>query len=766
LIDSVVEAFASITANMQRPVLDEHMKVTHWEANPASVECKNRVIVDLPAYCSRVISIERAKGTAKVAKSKAKRDLKEAADVQMADAKTDDERLCVEDIVNCKVASAFKKLSLSKPNSAYAPSLPDSGSDSETLLLFRKRPCQAEEGSSEGECEDQGEGPSETCHGESRRKGKRATWLSRYLESEQGKAEQEVIRAAQYIKYDNPSTYPDSLFKVPAPIAISTLIMVAPPEVRRAARIHHEVHVGPGVSIDTLLNRTLGVGLQFLLFRKYDDRLLMNAYDDFCERLRWKVYFMKQLADKGLDEVPREYDPDYDLHLPRTKEAESLPAYVRNHIARCKPFSSDFRPNKSQFGDLVCLQAMLQACNYIVTMTDKNLGCAIVTRQWFIDGSQECLADRNSYVEVSPAERQVILEETVSNVRELADLAELAGLSEQLCKHLVSKCPKDETCEPEIPWFYGIPKIHKQPVKFRPIVPCHSCVQAPAAKYVSKCLKPILERCKHVLKGTKQLAIDLAKANISPYWKKFLVMGDVVAFYPSLLLEQTIDLVIEIYRLCNPNNTPRENEVFERAIRLANYNLLCEFNSVVYRQIQGLAMGVACSPDIANLWGAYFEDHHIINDAVWQQHVPFYRRFIDDMFMIVYANSAEEALCITQRLRLDDPDSDVIKLTWEVSEYNVPFLDMLVYVHPIHGTIEHKPYQKKLNHLECVPWTSHHPKDIKKGTFIGEMSRFATLNSTIHGYSESIHELHSLYISRGYPKNLLDHWIKDHFQKR
>jgi len=106
--------------------------------------------------------------------------------------------------------------------------------------------------------------------------------------------------------------------------------------------------------------------------------------------------------------------------------------------------------------------------------------------------------------------------------------------------------------------------------------------------------------------------------------------------------------VIEIYRLCNPNNTPRENEIFERAIRLANYNLLCEFNSVVYHQIQGLAMGVACSPDIANLWGAYFEDHHILIDEVWQQHVPFYRRFIDDMFMIVYANSADEALRIAQ----------------------------------------------------------------------------------------------------------------------
>ena len=90
---------------------------------------------------------------------------------------------------------------------------------------------------------------------------------------------------------------------------------------------------------------------------------------------------------------------------------------------------------------------------------------------------------------------------------------------------------------------------------------------------------------------------------------------------------------------------------------------------------------------------------------------------------------------------------------------------MLVYIDPFTRHIEHKPYMKKLNHLERVPWTSHHLKDIKKGTFIREMSKLVTLNSTFDGYSKSIYELKCLYICWGYPHNLLDHWIKENYQK-
>jgi hypothetical protein len=776
--------FVSLSAALQRPVINDKGEFTAWQADPAASECKNRLLLDLSAFCSRVIVIEQSKGQAVKAKADQKHKLKETADNAMQvddDGKAEAQR--IQRIVDHQVAASLKKLSLGN-GKGNGTLFSNSIENSPSYPLRRKRP--AEETDSQDDCEEQSppfwETPENLEESPQRpQKGARPReWRTNgriFEQSTRERQREEINLAMRNVRYENPDTYPDLLLTIPPPLAVKALLAIAPPEILRAAKIFHDVHIGPGVVMDPLLRQSLGVGLRYLLFKPYDENLIIHAYDDFCERLRWKVYFMKELALQGSEEIPDEYDPDYDLHKPRTKEAELMEPYieeglhegkkfVEQHVSHFRSSAELFKPYKSQRLQLAKLNGILNACNYMVTITDKNLGAAIITRQWFIEGSKNCLSDAENYETISPAERQYILEETVADVRTLSELAEKAGMTEQLCKFLTSKCPEDETREPAVPRFYGIPKIHKQPVKFRPIVPCHSCVQAPAAKFVSKTLKPLISARRKVLKGTKQLAADLKNYKISAHRKKFLVSADIVAFYPSLPLEKTIDLMIQIFDMTYPNMDASIKDVFNRAIRLANFNLLCEFDGVTYRQKKGIAMGVACSPDIANLWGAYFEDLCFQNDPILRERVAFYRRFIDDIFMVVYADNAAEALQIAQRLSLDDPGCDDIKLTWEVSEYHLAFLDMMVYIDPHSGRIEHTPYMKRLNHLERVPWISHHPKDIKKGTFIGEMSRLATLNSTHDGYAESIYDLKLLYIKRGYPTNLLEVWIKDNFQKR
>jgi len=162
-------------------------------------------------------------------------------------------------------------------------------------------------------------------------------------------------------------------------------------------------------------------------------------------------------------------------------------------------------------------------------------------------------------------------------------------------------------------------------------------------------------------------------------------------------------------------------------------------------------MGVSDSPDLANLYGWWFE-----RNAQIMSHplIPFYGRFIDDILAIVYASSKTEALEILSIIKFDG-----CVIEWDVSESSAPFLDMTLY-RDSDNSLQHMPYRKARSHQERVPWISHHPLDVKKGTYVGEMSRLATLCSKHSHYVDAIKGLCALYIARGYPKNLIVNWTR------
>jgi len=80
--------------------------------------------------------------------------------------------------------------------------------------------------------------------------------------------------------------------------------------------------------------------------------------------------------------------------------------------------------------------------------------------------------------------------------------------------------------------------------------------------------------------------------------------------------------------------------------------------------------------------------------------------------------------------------------------------------------LQHMPYRKARSHQERIPWISHHPLDVKRGTYIGEMSRLATLCSLHSHYIDAIRGLSALYIVRGYPSNLVTNWTRSNIGQR
>jgi hypothetical protein len=206
-----------------------------------------------------------------------------------------------------------------------------------------------------------------------------------------------------------------------------------------------------------------------------------------------------------------------------------------------------------------------------------------------------------------------------------------------------------------------------------------------------------------------------------------------------------------------PADILEELEIFQSCLIHGNKNLITQYKNKTYKQTRGLAMGVADSPDLANLYGWYFESRCGILD---DPNVPFYGRYIDDCMAIVYAFSEAEAL---QRLACVKFHDCVIE--WQASDSFQTFLDMTLY-RDDRGTLQHMPYRKAGSHQERIPWHSNHPIDVKRGTFYGEMSRLATLSSTHRSYLDAMEALVALYVVRGYPQVVVNTWLKEKLSER
>jgi hypothetical protein len=753
--------YQKISADHKVPEFGTDGGITGFKDSPVLRDEYLHLKNDIYAYCSRVIFIEDNKGTADEAKRKAKVALKQAADVQMGDATASN--LGITDQVQKAVAAALKKANLGGSVSTLLSSdgfqLTDSSSgkrrwstafpDEEEEGQGHKRPCSKE-----------GLNAAREDPRRERDLAAKTSWQEAGRRTRQREAERVV--AAARIRYAHPYSYPDELLYLPTPLAIRYLLRAARPAELVAARFRRTVHLGPGVYIPDHLQIHISAGLKYMLPSRLNKDELYQSWSDFVDRLRWRCYWtFKELTGEY---KPRPYDPDYEVDHVRNP-CEYREDYIENGLNSGRTFIDTYcdrvvpvleaRPSAPSVVKVAELKRFIVDNDYIVTMTDKNLGSSVVTRQWFVDGCLGLLNDRTKYRKITRDERNEIVSKQRTSVLEAAAFAESELRHHQLSVFLRDKVPESEEEDISLPRFYGIPKIHKTPVKMRPIIPCHSAIQNPAAKYVSKALKPLVAQQPYVLRGSKDLAQSLATLEVPRGKKVYLISGDVVAMYPTIPTVRCVDIVQKWWnRTIGKGKPAAEKHFFGRCMRLSSKDLIFDFESETYLQLQGLAMGVASSPDLANLYCA--QDENEIVPSL-KEKLIFFKRFLDDVLGVVIADSEEEALTTARCIEYTG-----LELEWTASEWSTPFLDLLVYIDPVTNQIEHKPYRKARNHLERIPWASSHPKDVKKGTFVGEMSRLATLSSQAQYYLEAVQELAYLYIARGYPVDLVNSWVKEY----
>jgi hypothetical protein len=163
----------------------------------------------------------------------------------------------------------------------------------------------------------------------------------------------------------------------------------------------------------------------------------------------------------------------------------------------CLSLSAEAKHRHSQLVWLAELKSYLDEHDYVITLTDKNLGAAVVLWDWIEAGTVKLLSDINNYKIVDETQVDLAVNCICDAIIKLTTVHLpnddwcMEEQNSQLAKFLQSKMPEDNTKLPEFTEFYAIQKIHKDPTGYWPIIPCYNNITEPASKVVSKMLKPL-----------------------------------------------------------------------------------------------------------------------------------------------------------------------------------------------------------------------------------------------------------------------------------
>jgi len=585
------------------------------------------------------------------------------------------------------------------------------------------------------------------------------------------------------------TSYPDRLLDIVDSDIAARVLFSRMPVLEKTLVAHRSmIHIGPDVKFDHNMALEFSAGLKYMFHNKSQRKLVSQAYSDWCRRIQWKLIFRKSVEAPGVDPLRIRYIPLFNCKPLSNKHTYFDDSSFQHGLDAGALFVEEFVNKFSVKSDIAQREAIsqkrvasyLRNNNLLLLTTDKNLGCALVTRDWYIDNTQKFLDLTPQFVPRSSFEWTDACIDTISDISLFVETYSnvLNQINEMIPEFILSKLPAEDAIhQMKAPTFKGLPKIHKKPWAFRPIIPCHSVPQAPLGIFLDWFLKPVLNSLPTVLNGSKELAIKLRDLNVKlnslqihSSRRLYVITGDITAFYtnvPRELVEK------EVLKKWSEFVMTVDNELYESvsgtdirglwepmltdALRIAGGNLYYEFNNTYGEQTDGLAMGVPHSPLLANIFGFQCEIDEV-NRLKAEGVLHFFGRYIDDAICIIEASNAQEALMQARRIKYTP-----CHIGWEVAERSAPFLDSEITVvkrSDMTWNVHWQIYRKALNHFERIPWASAHPYVVKRGTFYGELSRLATLSSEYSMYLYAIEEAMLIYRRRGYPESILLKWLE------
>lgn len=442
--------------------------------------------------------------------------------------------------------------------------------------------------------------------------------------------------------------------------------------------------------------------------------------DAYLSRFERDVHLKVWFAQNPLDNKPPK------LYVKSEWRPPSIPVEVdRRLYAFFRSIRSLFRKKKGR-NNLLPFQQKLMAklrrqAKFMIAKTDKGLGPCAIEYTRYIQDVLVHLADPGTYQTLTRAAAEAEARRICRDIYSWT-FKYRKSLDEHETKYIRKKT--DDSAEDPFGYFYLMYKVHKSPLKTRPVVSdCGSCTYA-LAKWVDIQLQPIVQELPFYFRDSFDLKELILNPAIVPARSRVWA-SDAVGMYINI---PTDPALVEIAAYLRDPETQKQfphfkAEMLIAALEIVMQNSLIKCGDHFVKQISGTAMGKPCAPPWANLYQALHE-LKFRND--WIAQVPIYIRFIDDIFGIWVPQSEDQ--------EEDDQEWEQFKailnekvLVWEFTErtLKVDYMDMTISI--VGNKFETTMYEKPMALHLYIPPHSSHPPGVLTGHVYGEVLRIHRL---------------------------------------
>lgn len=500
------------------------------------------------------------------------------------------------------------------------------------------------------------------------------------------------------------------------------------------------------------LRALLGLSLKFIPCPRYNTP--WSTYENitlprFNRDLRLKAFMAGHLDDTDNAENPfnaRLYvrsgwdPPDHLFPFPRElpRRLNAFQAFLQSTVTR-KKCTPNLLPHQRK-----ALNYLRNQTSLLVVQCDKNLGPAIIEREEYIKlVLRDHLSDSSTYQQLSPMQAELeerrikySLNAWIMKHKKILTKNELRFLQHHL----------DTNKEP-FATFYATMKVHKQPLKTRPIVSCSGSLLEALGIWVDDKLQKAARAQQSYFKSTFDLKEELSALKLSP--RCLLFTADAESMYTNIPTDRALLFIGQHLRHeCFPNIPV---EALMEALTLVMKHNIFTFGDTTWKQLTGTAMGTPPAPPWATLYYALLENDFLPH---FEQNLILYRRFIDDVFGIwrITDDATNNAMWNSFKCAMNN---DAFKLTWIVNEpaTTVDFMDLTISIQRdrLHFTLYEKPSNLHL----YIPSHSCHPPGLLGGVIHGMIFRIYTLCSDTQDKTARTKAFFQQLRQRGYTTNQL-----------